>query len=81
MLLYLLILWGGGQSKSNALDSKHSNLSDSVSYSNHLESLHKVDSATFNSNSLDSLNSNYSNLSNSNSLDSSFNSKDRKSVV
>ena len=66
---------GGGQSKSNALDSKHSNLSDSVSYSNHLESLHKVDSATFNSNSLDSLNSNYSNLSNSNSLDSSFNSK------
>ncbi|STQ84593.1 ATP-grasp fold amidoligase family protein [Helicobacter fennelliae] len=83
MLLYLLILWGGGQSKSNALDSKHSNLSDSVSYSNHLESLHKVDSATFNSNSLDSLNSNYSNLSNhlestlsnSNSLDSSFNSK------
>ena len=47
---------GGGQSKSNALDSKHSNLSDSVSYSNHLESLHKVDSATFNSNSLDSIN-------------------------
>ena len=71
MLLYLLILWGGGQSKSNALDSKHSNLSDSVSYSNHLESLHKVDSATFNSNSLDSLNSNYSNYSNlSNHLDS-----------
>ncbi|STP08212.1 ATP-grasp fold amidoligase family protein [Helicobacter fennelliae] len=81
MLLYLLILWGGGQSKSNALDSKHSNLSDSVSYSNHLESLHKVDSATFNSNSLDSLNSNYSNLSNhlkSKNLDFSLDSATHK---
>lgn len=81
ILLYLLILWGGGQSKSNALDSKHSNLSDSVSYSNHLESLHKVDSATFNSNSLDSLNSNYSNLSNhldSKNLDFSLDSATHK---
>ena len=71
----------GGQSKSNALDSKHSNLSDSVSYSNHLESLHKVDSATFNSNSLDSLNSNYSNLSNhldSKNLDFSLDSATHK---